>query len=88
MVRACYRALFRRERENERAARQKTRLTNLEALLTDFMSSPENQTIIPGPIIPGPQKDDSFLDSQIRTSQIQALANEEVRHGKSNCAAG
>jgi len=50
MVRACYRALFRRERENERAARQKTRLTNLEALLTDFMSSPENQTIIPGPI--------------------------------------
>jgi len=39
-------------------------------------------------LIPGPQKDDSFLDSQIRTSQIQALANEEVRHGKSNCAAG
>ncbi len=27
-------------------------------------------------LIPGPQKDDSFLDSQIRTSQIQASANE------------
>jgi len=39
-------------------------------------------------LIPRPQKDDSFLDSQIRTSQIQALANEEVRHGKSDCAAG
>ncbi len=50
MVRACYRALFRRERENERAARQKTRLTNLEALLMNFMSSPENQAIIPEPI--------------------------------------
>jgi len=43
---------------------------------------------MPDSLIPGPQKDDSFLDSQIRTSQIQALANEEVRHGKSNCAAG
>ena len=36
MVRACYRALLRRERENETAARQKAGLTNLEALLTDF----------------------------------------------------
>jgi 2-polyprenyl-3-methyl-5-hydroxy-6-metoxy-1,4-benzoquinol methylase len=50
MVRACYRALFGREREKKKAARQKTRLTRLEALLTNFMSSPENQTIIPGPI--------------------------------------
>src|SRR5208283_5656255 len=27
-------------------------------------------------LIPRPQKDDSFLDSQSRTSQIQALAND------------
>lgn len=41
MVRACYRALLKREPENENVVRQKTGLPNLEALLLDFINSPE-----------------------------------------------
>lgn len=41
MVRACYRALLGREPENENVVKQKTGLPNLEALLSDFINSPE-----------------------------------------------
>ncbi len=47
MVRACYRALLKREPENETVVRQKAGLPNLEALLLDFTSSPEYRAKAP-----------------------------------------
>lgn len=49
MVRACYRVIFGREPENENVVKQKTGLPTLEALLSDFINSPEYKAKIGDP---------------------------------------
>ena len=50
MVKACYRVLLKREPENENVVKQKTGLPTLEALLSDFINSPEYKAKIGDPI--------------------------------------
>jgi len=47
MVKACYRVLLNREPESEEAVMGKAELPDFEALLLDFVSSPEYQTKVP-----------------------------------------
>ncbi len=76
MVKACYRVLLKREPENESVVRQKTGLPTLEALLSDFMNSPEYKAKIGDPIraIIDTIYDDvnRYIDYDVRPEQLAA----------------